>query len=110
MTQDTEQTDLAVTVSIGGDLTVGRIGYGAMQLTGPKVWGETALTEFVEPMITVRVTGAVPAVLPTTSWRPAGLDAKVRFTVCGSSWMLSTSVSPPASVAVRRSSRCDGYS
>jgi aryl-alcohol dehydrogenase-like predicted oxidoreductase len=28
------------TVSIGGDLTVGRIGYGAMQLTGPKVWGD----------------------------------------------------------------------
>ncbi|WP_040811699.1 aldo/keto reductase [Nocardia concava] len=28
------------TITIGGDLTVGRIGYGAMQLTGPKVWGE----------------------------------------------------------------------
>src|SRR5467141_1105122 len=28
------------TVTIGGDLTVGRIGYGAMQLTGPKQWGE----------------------------------------------------------------------
>ena len=28
------------TVTIGGDLTVGAIGYGAMQLTGPKVWGE----------------------------------------------------------------------
>jgi hypothetical protein len=28
------------TVTIGGDLTVGRIGYGAMQLTGPKLWGE----------------------------------------------------------------------
>ena len=27
-------------VTIGGDLTVGNIGYGAMQLTGPKVWGE----------------------------------------------------------------------
>lgn len=27
-------------VTIGGDLTVGRIGYGAMQLIGPKVWGE----------------------------------------------------------------------
>ena len=25
---------------IGADLTVGAIGYGAMQLTGPKVWGE----------------------------------------------------------------------
>ena len=27
-------------VTIGGELTVGRIGYGAMQLTGAKVWGE----------------------------------------------------------------------
>jgi pyridoxine 4-dehydrogenase len=31
---------LAETVTIGGDLTVGRVGYGAMQLTGPRVWGE----------------------------------------------------------------------
>jgi diketogulonate reductase-like aldo/keto reductase len=30
----------ASTVTIGGELTVGRIGYGAMQLTGPKVWGD----------------------------------------------------------------------
>ena len=27
-------------VAIGGDLSVGPIGYGAMRLTGPKVWGE----------------------------------------------------------------------
>ena len=33
-------TQIDETVTIGGDLTVGRIGYGAMQLTGPKVWGE----------------------------------------------------------------------
>ena len=33
-------THIDETVTIGGDLTVGRIGYGAMQLTGPKVWGE----------------------------------------------------------------------
>jgi pyridoxine 4-dehydrogenase len=33
-------TDVAESVTIGGDLTVGRIGYGAMQVTGPKVWGE----------------------------------------------------------------------
>src|SRR4051812_48524315 len=38
MTQQTEE--LPSTVTIGGDLAVGRIGYGAMQLTGPKVWGE----------------------------------------------------------------------
>lgn len=27
------------TLTIGGDLTVGRLGFGAMRLTGPKVWG-----------------------------------------------------------------------
>jgi aryl-alcohol dehydrogenase-like predicted oxidoreductase len=27
-------------ITIGGDLRVGRIGYGAMRLTGPDVWGE----------------------------------------------------------------------
>jgi aryl-alcohol dehydrogenase-like predicted oxidoreductase len=43
MTQSTEltgHTELPTSVTIGGDLNVGRIGYGAMQLTGPKVWGE----------------------------------------------------------------------
>ncbi len=30
----------AGTITVGGDLVVGRIGYGAMQLTGPHVWGE----------------------------------------------------------------------
>lgn len=28
------------TITLGGDLTVGRLGYGAMKLTGPQVWGE----------------------------------------------------------------------
>ncbi len=28
------------TITLGGDLTVGRIGYGAMQLTGKQVWGD----------------------------------------------------------------------
>jgi aryl-alcohol dehydrogenase-like predicted oxidoreductase len=32
--------ELPPTVVIGDGLTVGAIGYGAMQLTGPKVWGE----------------------------------------------------------------------
>jgi aryl-alcohol dehydrogenase-like predicted oxidoreductase len=34
------RTGVAKTVTIGSDLVVDRIGYGAMQLTGPKVWGE----------------------------------------------------------------------
>ena len=36
----TTVTHIADTVTIGGDLTVGRIGFGAMQLTGDQVWGE----------------------------------------------------------------------
>ena len=35
-----QSSEIPATVAIGDDLTVGRIGYGAMQLTGPKVWGE----------------------------------------------------------------------
>ena len=36
----TEQSNTSrPTVTIGHDLTVGSIGFGAMQLTGPKVWG-----------------------------------------------------------------------
>ena len=31
---------MSTDITIGGDLTVGNIGYGAMQLTGPKVWGD----------------------------------------------------------------------
>ncbi len=32
----------AGTVDIGGDLTVNRMGYGAMRITGPGIWGEPA--------------------------------------------------------------------
>jgi pyridoxine 4-dehydrogenase len=38
MTTSTTQ----LTFDLGGDLTVHRLGYGAMQLTGPGVWGEPA--------------------------------------------------------------------
>ena len=34
--------ELTDTFAIGGDLSVHRLGYGAMQLPGPGVWGEPA--------------------------------------------------------------------
>src|ERR1700716_3980344 len=37
MTPHSELRDL---ITIGGDLQVGRIGYGAMRLTGPNRWGD----------------------------------------------------------------------
>jgi aryl-alcohol dehydrogenase-like predicted oxidoreductase len=36
----TLQTETAGTFAIGGDLTINRLGYGAMRLTGPGIWGE----------------------------------------------------------------------
>ncbi|MDX2680060.1 aldo/keto reductase [Streptomyces sp. NY05-11A] len=32
--------DASGTFALGGDLTINRLGYGAMQLTGPGIWGE----------------------------------------------------------------------
>ena len=35
----TLQTEIVGTFAIGGDLTINRLGYGAMRLTGPGIWG-----------------------------------------------------------------------
>jgi pyridoxine 4-dehydrogenase len=35
----------AGTIGIGGDLTVARLGFGAMRITGPGIWGEPASRE-----------------------------------------------------------------
>ena len=48
-------------ISLGGDLRVGRIGYGAMRLTGPDLWGDypdrdggiTLLRQAVEAGVTL---------------------------------------------------------
>jgi pyridoxine 4-dehydrogenase len=37
---DTPNAAAAGTLTIGGDLRVNRLGYGAMRLTGPGIWGE----------------------------------------------------------------------
>ncbi|MEU8298552.1 aldo/keto reductase [Micromonospora sp. NPDC048909] len=39
MTMTRESTPSLPTITIGGDLQVGRVGFGAMQLTGEQVWG-----------------------------------------------------------------------
>ena len=31
---------MATTITIGGDLTVNRLGFGAMRITGPGIWGD----------------------------------------------------------------------
>ncbi|WP_326689934.1 MULTISPECIES: aldo/keto reductase [unclassified Streptomyces] len=39
-TSPTRPADASGTFALGGDLPVNRLGYGAMQLTGPGIWGE----------------------------------------------------------------------
>jgi aryl-alcohol dehydrogenase-like predicted oxidoreductase len=34
------QQEITGTFSLGGDLTINRLGYGAMRITGPGIWGE----------------------------------------------------------------------
>ncbi|MEJ3405394.1 aldo/keto reductase [Rathayibacter sp. YIM 133350] len=41
-TTTTRPADASGTFALGGDLSVTRLGYGTMQLTGPGVWGEPA--------------------------------------------------------------------
>ena len=67
-----------------------------------------ALTELVEPTITVRENGAAASLLPTVSLSPGfteGLVMKFSTTVCGLSRTLLVSLSPPESLAVSLSSR-----
>ncbi len=42
MTTSSSPSIASGTFSFGGDLTVHRLGYGAMQITGPGIWGEPA--------------------------------------------------------------------
>src|SRR5271165_4815942 len=37
---ETLLTQSAGTFALGGDLTVNRLGFGAMRITGPGIWGE----------------------------------------------------------------------
>jgi pyridoxine 4-dehydrogenase len=34
------QTAAAGKIEVGGDLTVNRLGFGAMRITGPGIWGQ----------------------------------------------------------------------
>ena len=63
------------------------------------------MTEFVEPMITVRANGAACVALPTASCSPGGLEAKESDTVFGWRFTVVEACNPFESVAVSVSSR-----
>ncbi|HTA30054.1 MAG TPA: aldo/keto reductase [Candidatus Cybelea sp.] len=49
----------AATFLLGGDMKVNRMGYGAMQLTGPGVWGDAPQREQAKRVLTAAVEGGV---------------------------------------------------
>ncbi len=69
------------------------------------ICGAGAFTEFVEPTITVRSTGAAPLIGPTPTCNPLGSVSNVNVVVFGYRKTLFVSVKPLPSVAVSCSSR-----
>ena len=62
--------ELSDTFTIGGDLPVHRLGYGAMQLTGPGVWGEPADREGALAVVRAAVEQGVDFIDTADSYGP----------------------------------------
>ena len=58
------------TFALGGDLTVHRLGYGAMQLSGPGVWGEPADPENARRVLRAAVEQGVDFIDTADSYGP----------------------------------------
>src|SRR5690242_7454988 len=77
MTSDTSITNGSATISaaagtftLGGDLPVHRMGFGAMRLTGPGIWGEPADPEECKAVLRRAVDLAVNFVDTADSYGP----------------------------------------
>jgi pyridoxine 4-dehydrogenase len=66
------------TYSLGGDLPVHRLGYGAMQLTGPGVWGEPADRAEALRVLRRAVQWGVTLIDTADSYGPFVSDALIR--------------------------------
>ena len=62
--------ELSDTFTIGGDLPVHRLGYGAMQLPGPGVWGEPADPESARRVVRAAVEQGVDFIDTADSYGP----------------------------------------
>src|ERR1700754_703279 len=70
MSTSTRPADASGTFTIGGDLTVNRLGYGAMQLTGPGVWGDPADPDEAVSVLQRAVELGVPFIDTAASYGP----------------------------------------
>jgi pyridoxine 4-dehydrogenase len=79
MTTPTQRpADASGTFRIGGDLTVNRLGYGAMQLTGPGVWGPPRDTDEAVRVLRRAVDLGVNLIDTADSYGPYVADGLIR--------------------------------
>lgn len=57
----TPNASAAGTIDLGGDLTVNRLGFGAMRITGDGIWGEPKSREVRGPNLAARLPSHQPA-------------------------------------------------
>jgi aryl-alcohol dehydrogenase-like predicted oxidoreductase len=70
MTQKTASATAAGTITIGGDLTVHRLGFGAMRITGPGIWGPPADRERAKTVLRRAVEHGVTFIDTADSYGP----------------------------------------
>ncbi len=72
----------AGTIDVGGDLTVNRIGFGAMRITGPGIWGEPADTERAKAALRRAVELGVNFIDTADSYGPEVSETLIAETLC----------------------------
>ena len=60
----------AGTIPIGADLTVNRLGFGAMRITGPGIWGDPPDHDQAWPSCAGRSSSGSPSSTPLTPTDP----------------------------------------
>ncbi|MFC1415562.1 aldo/keto reductase [Streptacidiphilus cavernicola] len=74
----TTDPTVPATITLGGDLTVGRLGYGAMHLTGPGMWGEYPDPEGAVALLRRAVELGVTFIDTADSYGPATNEQMIR--------------------------------
>ena len=54
-------------IDVGGDLTVNRLGFGTMRLTGPGIWGEPSNRAEAIAVLSASLSGASVSLSATTT-------------------------------------------
>lgn len=77
-TSETKTAKPALTFSLGGQVKVNRIGYGAMQLTGDGVWGDAPRREEAKQVLRAAVEAGVNFIDTADAYGPNTNEALIR--------------------------------